>query len=425
MPPTNEPYDVPESRPRARTGLSFNGRLRACWFMMPLAVLGAVDAVTASATVIAAQALPSPFTFNAGPVIVRGSQDTGFLFGLSCPSPSLCISTAGSPGSRSLTTRRPLANDEYRETGGFPGGFLSENAATCPTPQLCFIAGSIGTNDPATARSSGDNTDPAVARSSGPRVGQSWQAFRLPARRRIRVEDRNLVIQLASTVSSMACPTANLCMALGETSNGVGTPTWRTSNAQSARPTWSLSILQRDRGFDANGGGNISCPTAQLCVAISRKGRVMTVNPSRAPLRWRASRLRSPGHGREAVLDCPSESLCVAFRRPGQTSYRRILFVSNDPRAGGASWKRRDFGITTIQGIDCPTPTLCMATGSPEGRTGFNGAAVYVTTRPQDLQAPWSSTALSGINSARGVSCPSPKLCFVTDTFQMFVGTST
>lgn len=123
-------------------------------------------------------------------------------------------------------------------------------------------------------------------------------------------------------------------------------------------------------GAIAQGGPNqreimgVSCPSAQLCVAVSFEGLVYTsTDPTGAASAWSTA----PGGGTVQITgaSCPSASRCLAVDDNGDA------IASTEPTAAG-SWELtkvapypgpEEVAGNGMFGVSCPTGTLCAVGG--------------------------------------------------------------
>ncbi len=186
-------------------------------------------------------------------------------------------------------------------------------------------------------------------------------------------------------VSALSCASSHLCVGSGTTSRNadlIGSGSPRTG-------TWNV-IMPHLPGLGNDLIGDISCPTASLCIAA---GDYQQLYASTAPLGtgWhRTASLANQIMG----ISCPSAGLCVSF-----DDQSRILF-STHPTGGAAAWRQTKLKPLGLNFIDCPTASLCVATG--------NGAVVE-STDPTGGPHAWRIVNIpERLNS---VSCPSSKFC--------------
>jgi hypothetical protein len=217
-------------------------------------------------------------------------------------------------------------------------------------------------------------------------------------------------------LSALSCPTASICVAVDRN----GRVLVSSDPAESARG-WS-SPQDIDGDLTLSG---VSCPTPSLCAAIDASGDVLTsTDPSARPATWTVSHVddspRVPNTDGQTgpllrAISCPSASLCVAVDTAGNA------LVSSDPAGGPTAWSlvHADTNLSPacarvhtscqapLVGLACPSASLCVAVDL----TGN----ILQSTDPT-AAAPWRShPALSGIGSLWGVSCPTTSLCATVD----------
>ncbi len=147
----------------------------------------------------------------------------------------------------------------------------------------------------------------------------------------------------------------------------------------------------------------ISCPSADLCVAVDDRGDVLTTT---APTGGRDAWSSADVDGRLALngVSCPSANLCVAVDQAGN------VVTSSDPTGGAPTWT-----VTSVDkgqrlsAVSCPTPSLCVATDS--------SGSVVTSTNPTGSASSWTVVHVdtSFFGMLTGVSCPSESLCVATD----------
>jgi hypothetical protein len=163
----------------------------------------------------------------------------------------------------------------------------------------------------------------------------------------------------------------------------------------------------------------VACPAKNLCIAVDRRGDVLTSrSPGAAPSSWMSATIDPPGTRLTGVA-CASSTLCVAVDGQGSA------FVSGDPSAGAAGWRASaiDPGHA-LTGIACPTASLCVATD--------DDASVVTSTDPTGGASAWTRSTIDNQVSEScvkygdepcppasfsGVSCPSSALCVAADDF--------
>jgi hypothetical protein len=183
-----------------------------------------------------------------------------------------------------------------------------------------------------------------------------------------------------------------------------------------AASTWEVTQVGAGQVRSAFYG--VSCPTAQLCVAVGGNNTVAaTTNPTGGSSAWTAGH---PGGavdpsfgppGGEAIypggqirgVSCPSTGLCVAV------SFQGNFYSSTEPAGDPSGWKVVEQGTGPnihMTGVSCPTVSLCVA-------VGYAGK-ILTTTNPTGDAADWAVTTLPQQVDFRAVSCASASLCVAT-----------
>jgi hypothetical protein len=213
------------------------------------------------------------------------------------------------------------------------------DAVSCATSKFC-VAGDASGNVVTTMNPTGGN--------------RAWTS---PAK-----------VDAAGPITGISCPTTTFCGAVDQAGAFVSS----TQPTEGAKH-WSHPV--RIDAADAVGGGYaglsaISCPSAQLCVAIDNGARsnvLYSTDPTGGKGAWKTVALAGPA----TSIDCPSTSLCVIA---GSQRY-----VSTDP-SDPTSWKPS--GALTgevYQAVDCVGSTLCIGVGFGNTTPGFETATKSAT----------------------------------------------
>jgi len=154
----------------------------------------------------------------------------------------------------------------------------------------------------------------------------------------------------------------------------------------------------------------MSCPDISLCVAVGADNTIATsTDPVGGSSPWKVVH---PGAGSDPVaanyrqirgVSCPSPQLCIAV------TFEGLIYTSTDPAGPLSSWSITDLNPegpnTHLYGVSCPTAQFCAASAA--------GAKVLTSTHPTGGPSSWSETQLEGPLELRGVSCTSTALCVV------------
>lgn len=157
----------------------------------------------------------------------------GIMSGFSCPLKSLCVGVDQSTGEGFIddvyTSTKPTRSSKWKLTKEFTNN--SFNGVACPTKSLCVAPTAAG----------------RVMTTANPTHGRAWHATTLVPN---------------VSINAVACSSAAFC-ALGDSSGTVETSTTPTAGHKA----W---LLQNVAPKDAI--KSLACPTARLCVAVTRKG---------------------------------------------------------------------------------------------------------------------------------------------------------
>ncbi len=210
----------------------------------------------------------------------------------------------------------------------------------------------------------------------------------------------------ACFLTGVSCPTADLCVAVDGNGNVV-----TSTKPAGAAADWTLSHV------DGNFLSAISCPSSSLCVAVDIVGNVVTSsNPTGGSGTWSVAHVDGSScvvteTGAPCYLSsvsCPSVGLCVAVDESGN------VVTSTKPTGGAVAWK-----VTNLNGgglydqysihtsVSCPTSGLCVGVGNDNAARGFE----ISSTDPTRGTTAWTRTIHIGGSILNSVSCPSSNLC--------------
>src|SRR5215218_8744885 len=178
------------------------------------------------------------------------------------------------------------------------------------------------------------------------------------------------------------------------------------SPATSGAATWSSLQLPGEAGAVRLYG--MSCPSSSLCVAVGANNTIASsIDPTGGASQWSVVH---PGVGAEPMaanyrqirgVSCPSAQLCVAV------TFEGLVYTSTNPTGPASSWAVADLSAegpnVHLYGVSCPAPDFCTVSAA--------GAKILTTTNPTGGAASWSETQLPGPLELRGVSCASAALC--------------
>jgi hypothetical protein len=197
--------------------------------------------------------------------------------------------------------------------------------------------------------------------------------------------DKWTVTPLASiTWQSIACPSASLCVAVGQNGQFAssthplgGASQWTVATVDSAQPSaYENNVL------------SVACASTTVCVALDANGNLLTSSSNPADLGgWTTRPL--PGATQGNGVACAPNAFCLA-------TDDNTIYSSSTPGVG-SSWQSTG-SSTRVTQISCPTSSFCAAVG---------GGSMFTTSTPQASSA-WAQGSESAGSS---VACPSANLC--------------
>ncbi len=343
-------------------------------------------------------------TTNDGATWNAGSVTGQPLTGLACPSSTTCFAvgptggtgrvaesgdgdatwntittfgstqvTAVSCGSSSDCVAVAVGNFLVTDNSGatwtavnFPIAGVTFYGLSCPTATDCVAVGLAGSTPLAYSSADGGNT---------------WTAGSLPS--------------IPYGLSGVSCLDALHCFGWGpaeavQTSDGGHTWT------QVSQPAGAIPV-------------DISCPTAQHCVAAGSGGGALVTTDAGAV--WTAVPLPS-GASIVGGVDCPTDSVCYAPATDQQQTETGAIIESSN---GGDSWSVEPMptGTDRPSQVSCVTQTECVAVGNSSDPVVATSDGLTWTAQPLP-QFPYVSDAIGAyVFGGLGVSCVAGTLCVV------------
>jgi hypothetical protein len=296
------------------------------------------------------------------------------LYGMSCPSPSLCVTVGSNNSVASSTDPTGGAGDwqlVYPGAGSQeePGGEGSYNGSqvrgiACPSAGLCVASSLDGF-----LYSSSNPTGPASA----------WNVAD------VSPKGPN------THMYGISCPSPSLCVAVA-----FGGKIVTSTHPTGGGAAWATAQLAEPLQLSG-----VSCPSPSLCVAVSRDGAIVSsTDPTGGAGAWQVS--TRPEFGRLFGIACPSPSLCL-------TGNATDFISSGQPTAGADAWSFAS-GASPLQimALSCPSATACAAVD--------NNADAFTSLAPSAGSGAWSFLNVlpyTAANGAFGISCPTLTFCAV------------
>lgn len=320
------------------------------------------------------------------------------LYGVSCPSPSLCVAVGGNntiasstdpaAGVRAWGTVHPVplaAPLGIPSSYTYGGGQI--RGVSCPSAGFCVAASFEGD-----IYSSTNPTGPASA----------WKMVPLTAEKEPNIH-----------MGGISCPTPSFCVTVA-----LGGKVVVSSNPGGERVDWT--VIELAAPYDLRG---VSCASVSLCVAVDNEGAVVvSTAPAAGPSAWVS--VGQPG-GLLSLngVSCPSATLCVS------ANAGRVITSSNPSLT--SAWKSVAAGSgLPVKGVSCPTASACAAVD--------NNADVMVSANPTGGSGAWSfknvlpfngkDGAAEGVFETNGmfaISCATTALCVAAgQEYRLLVSTN-
>jgi hypothetical protein len=325
------------------------------------------------------------------------------LFGVSCPSKSLCVAV----GLGHLEELSGRGEDHYTDTPTLafsqaPTGDLAQwHVVNLPYPigpgKSC-VAGEPGCHE------GGGGFNGVSCASQKLCVAVSGDGFLYVSTEPTAGADAwspTVIGEGKLSLTAVSCASPSLCVAVAggpNASNGkVLTSTSPTSGS------WQMTQLSSSLNFRG-----VSCATPSFCLAVTGEGQIfVSTNPTGGASTWQEAETPGGPVGLQGV-SCVSTLLCVIGNKSGD------VLTSTDPSAGGASnWSEANGGGSMrITGVSCPTASGCVAVddnGDVLSSTDPSGGAG--SWQLENLVSPLGVPPVSPDNGLFSASCPSTSLC--------------
>jgi hypothetical protein len=312
--------------------------------------------------------------------------------GIACASTSQCIgvgNVASSVNSGAAASLNPVSGDV--STGQSlhlirSSGFL--NGVSCPSSADCLAVG----EDPNETKGIAVPLDPESAM-----VRRGQELHNIPG----------------IAMSGVACASRRQCLAVGHDSSGSGVV------VALSPATGAILRGQRVRIIAGTGGvglEGVACPLANLCVAVGENSRrsagiAVPLNPATGAIRHGQSIQNVTHKGILFDLACPSTTVCLAV---GWGASQPSLAVPIDPRSGAVSKGQSDQSISPraamLTSVTCPSTSLCLAVGNDTGDPSV-GQAVPIDPTTATIVVDQSIRTLAGTGALNAVVCHSTEHC--------------
>lgn len=267
-----------------------------------------------------------------------------------------------------------------------PSGFLS--AVSCPSASACLAVG----EDPDESEGIAVPLDPDTAKVLS---GQEPQTIS------------------GVFVSGVACASTTQCLAVGRDSNGAGVVVALDPTTGTILSGQSVQTVPGTGGVGLEG---VACPTATLCVAVGENsgrsaGVAVPLDPGTGAILGGQSVQSVTRNGILVAVACPSITLCLAV---GWGASQPSVAVPIDPNTGALSNGQSDQSISAgaamLTAVSCPSSSLCLAVGNDTADPSI-GQAVPIDPTTAMIAPGEGIQTLTGTGSLNAVVCPSTDRC--------------
>lgn len=316
---------------------------------------------------------------RAEPSKVAIDKRASLLTGLSCPGIT-CVAVgyyyAGSAVPHEVIDTWNGSDWQRQAPAGLPGdGALAD--VSCASSTSCLAVGSRvlawnGTNWRLVASRGSSFSAASCVPGSCLAVGQRASgrpAFAIWASRRWRTGNLALPRHRAQavTVASVSCPSASICMAVGDYSYGAGampSPSYRDRTLAEAWTAAGWHVIRTVSPGPSAQLSAVSCIAPDDCTAVGSTARQFPLAERWNGRSWRAEPMPNPrgvGYTELTAVSCASAATCVAV---GNYQGLPVAYHWN-----GRSWRLRwlprppaDQHSAGLSGVSC-AQRLCMAVG--------------------------------------------------------------
>jgi hypothetical protein len=328
------------------------------------------------------------FMTSAGAIAQDFSPMTTF-YGVACASASQCIGVGNVLSGGAASSLDPVSGDL---SAGQSVQLIASTGilygVSCPSASVCLAVGENPNDTDGIAVPLNPDTAEVLS-------GQHTQTI-------------SGIFMLA-----VACASSTQCLAVGHDPSGAGVVV-ALDPAMGA--ILSGQSVQTIAGTGGAGLEGVACPSATLCVAVGENsarsaGAAVPLNPATGAILGGQSVQSVTSKGALFDVACPSTTQCLAV---GWGASEPSLAVPIDPTTGALSSGQSDQSISAraamLSGVSCPSSSLCLAVGNDTGDPS-TGQAVPIDPTTATIVAGQSIQTLAGTGSLNAVVCPSAAQC--------------
>ena len=312
--------------------------------------------------------------------------------GVACASSTVCLGVGIDASSGPSGATAPLNATSGELAAGSAVQLIAAtgdlNGVSCPASNDCLAVGEDSTNSNGVAVPLNPSTGMVLA-------GQSAQS--IPG----------------IFIAGVACASSTQCLAVGHDPAGTGEAVALDPTTGEILSGQSVVTIAATGGVGLEG---VACPSATLCVAVGENaahsaGVAVPLDPATGAVLGGQSVQDVTHKGILDSLSCPSLSQCVAV---GWGASEPSIAVPIDPSTGAVSSGQSDQSISQgaamLVGVTCPSSSACVAVGNDAGDPS-NGQAVPFDPTTGALRTGQSIQTLSGTGALNAVVCPTTSVC--------------
>lgn len=276
------------------------------------------------------------------------------------------------------------------------------NGVSCPSSSLCLAVG----EGPNQAKAVAVPLDPNTA---AIRNGQELHSIS------------------GISLAGVACASSDQCLGVGRSSSGSGAV---VALSPATGAILSGRTVQTIPGTGGIGLEGVACPSTNLCVAVGENsgrsaGIAVALNPATGAV-LRGESVQNVTHkGVLFDLACPSTTVCLAV---GWGAGQPSVAVPIDPATGALIKGQSDRSVSVraaiLTGVSCPSLSLCLAVGNDAGDPSV-GQSVPLNPSSGRIVTGQSIQTLVGTGAINAVACPSATRCVATGSRYESAGAAT
>lgn len=326
--------------------------------------------------------------------------------GVACASASQCIAVGTAVSSADSGATASLDPDSGELSAGSSVQLIGSSglldAVSCASSSLCLAVG----EDPQETAGVAVPLDPSTGA-----VVSGQQVRTIPG----------------IFITSVACATATQCLAVGHDPNGVGVVVALDPGTGMILPGQGVQAVPGTGGVGLEA---VACPSASLCVAVGENseesaGIAVPLIPATGAMAGGQSVQSVTKKGILVGVACASNSLCLAV---GWGASEPSVAVSINPATGALASGQSDQSISTrsemLSAVSCPSSLLCLAVGNDAGDPS-TGQAVPIDATTGTIVDGQAVQTLAGTGSLNAVVCPSSAECLAVGSSFESVGAMT